>query len=115
MIGTADGLERCEAIAAVPGLDGLFIGPGDLGLSWALGSVRTARSPSWTLPSTACWRPAARRATCRRCTSATAGYAARMAGEGFDLVTVWVDAAAIGTSLTAAAETWARSAAAAAP
>ncbi len=32
--------------------------------------------------------------------AATAGYAARMAAEGFDLVTVWVDAAAIGTEFS---------------
>ena len=33
MIETARALENLEAIAAVPGVDGLFVGPGDLGLS----------------------------------------------------------------------------------
>jgi hypothetical protein len=33
-----------------------------------------------------------------------------MAGSGFDLVTVWVDAVAIGSTLATAAEVWAREA-----
>jgi 4-hydroxy-2-oxoheptanedioate aldolase len=37
----------------------------------------------------------------------TTRYAARMARSGFDLVTVWVDAAAIASTLAAAAEVWA--------
>ena len=112
MIETADGLERCEAIAAVPGLDGLFIGPGDLGLALGSGAGQDRTEPelvaAFTRVLAAC-RSAGKHAGMH---AATAGYAARMAAEGFDLVTVWVDAAAIGTSLTAAAETWARSAAA---
>ena len=42
--------------------------------------------------------------------AATTTYAAKMAAEGFDLVTVWIDAVAVRTTLTAAAETWANSA-----
>jgi hypothetical protein len=38
--------------------------------------------------------------------AATTAYAAKMAGEGFDLVTVWVDAVAVGTTLAAADATW---------
>ena len=100
MIETADGLERCEAIAAVPGLDGLFIGPGDLGLALGLGVGQDRAEPelvaAFTRVLAAC-RSAGKHAGMH---AATAGYAARMAAEGFDLVTVWVDAAAIGTKLS---------------
>ncbi len=37
MIETQAGLDAVEAIAAVPGLDGLFIGPSDLGIALGLG------------------------------------------------------------------------------
>ncbi len=40
----------------------------------------------------------------------TTHYAARMAGSGFDLVTVWVDVAAITSTLVAADEAWAQQA-----
>ena len=43
MIETAQGLASVEAIAATPGLDGLYIGPSDL--SVALGGAR-AGDPS---------------------------------------------------------------------
>jgi 4-hydroxy-2-oxoheptanedioate aldolase len=36
MIETAEGLEAVDGIAATPGLDGLFVGPTDLGLSLGL-------------------------------------------------------------------------------
>jgi 4-hydroxy-2-oxoheptanedioate aldolase len=36
MIETADGLANVEEIASTPGLDGLFVGPSDLGLSLGL-------------------------------------------------------------------------------
>lgn len=37
MIETAEAMDNLDAIAAVPGVDGLFIGPVDLGLSLGLG------------------------------------------------------------------------------
>ena len=37
MIETLEGLENVEAIAATPGLDGLYIGPSDLAISLGLG------------------------------------------------------------------------------
>lgn len=37
MIETRAALEQVEAIAAVPGLDGLFVGPSDLGIALGLG------------------------------------------------------------------------------
>ncbi|MGD9508879.1 MAG: HpcH/HpaI aldolase/citrate lyase family protein [Geminicoccaceae bacterium] len=106
MIETKTGLERCEEIARVPGLDGLFIGPGDLGLSMGLGIGQDRTEPELTAAFArilAASRAAGGHAGMH---AATTGYAARMAGEGFDLVTVWVDAVAVGTTLAAADATW---------
>jgi 4-hydroxy-2-oxoheptanedioate aldolase len=106
MIETREGLERCEALAAVDGLDGLFVGPGDLGLSLGLGAGQDREEPelkaAFARVLAAC-RRAGKRAAIH---AGTARYAARMAADGFDLVTVWVDAAAVGATLAAAAEVW---------
>lgn len=106
MIETRAGLERCEEIAKVPGLDGLFVGPGDLGLSLGLGVGQDRTEPELTAAFArilAASRAAGGHAGIH---AATAAYAAKMAGEGFDLVTVWVDAIAVGTTLAAADATW---------
>lgn len=107
MIETRAGLERCEELAAVEGLDGLFVGPGDLGLSLGLGPGQDREEPelqaAFARALAAC-RTAGKRAGIH---AATTRYAARMAAAGFALVTVWVDAVAIGATLTAAADAWA--------
>jgi len=108
MIETGEGLERCEALAAVSGLDGLFVGPGDLGLSLGLGAGQDREEPemqdAFARVLTAC-RQAGKRAAIH---AGTARYATLMARSGFDLVTVWVDAAAITATLATAAEVWAQ-------
>jgi len=110
MIETRAGLERCADLAAVDGLDGLFVGPGDLGLSLGLGAGQDREEPelhdAFARVLAAC-RGAGKRAAIH---AGSAAYAARMAGSGFDLVTVWVDAAAIASTLGTAAEVWAREA-----
>jgi 4-hydroxy-2-oxoheptanedioate aldolase len=45
MIETAEALDRVDEIAAVPGVDGLFVGPVDLGLSLGLTLDWTGRHP----------------------------------------------------------------------
>lgn len=108
MIETGEGLERCAALAAVEGLDGLFIGPGDLGLSLGLGPGQDREEPEmreYFARIVGACRDAGKRAAIH---AGSAQYAARMAGEGFDLVTVWVDAVAIAASLAATVDAWAR-------
>ncbi len=110
MIETHEGLERCEALVAVDGLDGLFVGPGDLGLSLGLGPGQDREEPELrdaVARVLAACRGAGKRAGIH---AGTTPYAARMAGFGFDLVTVWVDVAAITSSLVAADEVWAQQA-----
>ena len=106
MIETAAGLEECEAIAAVAGLDGLFIGPGDLGLTMGLGAAQDRSEPeieaAFARVLAAC-RASGKRAAIH---AATTAYAAAMAARGFALVTVWVDVTALGGSLAAATSTW---------
>jgi 4-hydroxy-2-oxoheptanedioate aldolase len=110
MVETREGLERCEDLAAVDGLDGLFVGPGDLGLALGLGPGQDREEPALRdaiARVLAACRRAGRRAGIH---AGSTRYAARMAGEGFDLVTVWVDAAAVASTLAAAGEVWAREA-----
>ncbi len=45
MIETAEALDNLEAIAATPGVDGLFVGPVDLALSLGLGAALTMPEP----------------------------------------------------------------------
>ena len=108
MVETREALERCEELAAVEGLDGLFVGPGDLGLSLGLGPGQDREEPE-IRDALARVLAACRRAGKRAAVHAgSADYAARMAGMGFDLVTTWVDAVAVLSSLTAAEEAWGR-------
>src|SRR3954447_4220649 len=106
MIETREGLEQCEALAAVDGLDGLFVGPGEPGLWLGLGPGRDREEPelvaAFQRVLAAC-RGAGKRTGIH---AGSASYAARMAAQGFDLVTVWVDVVAIASTLAAAAATW---------
>jgi 4-hydroxy-2-oxoheptanedioate aldolase len=45
MIETRDGVERAEEIAATPGLDGIYVGPSDLALSFGLPPTRRLEHP----------------------------------------------------------------------
>lgn len=107
MIETRQGFDACEALAAIEGLDGLFIGPGDLGLALGLGvgqdREEAAMQEAFGRILAAC-RAAGKRTAIH---ASTARYGARMASAGFDLVTVWVDVAAINASLADVATVWA--------
>ena len=108
MVETREGLQQCEAMAAADGLDGLFVGPGDLGLSLGFGAGQDRQEPEMQdaiARVLAACRKAGRRAAIH---AATAQYAAQMARSGFDLVTVWVDAAAVSATLAAADAVWAQ-------
>ncbi|MBV8092707.1 MAG: 2,4-dihydroxyhept-2-ene-1,7-dioic acid aldolase [Acetobacteraceae bacterium] len=106
MIEAAGALEACARIAAVDGLDGLFVGPGDLGISLGIGPGQDREEAEITAAlarvSQAC------KAAGKRCAvhAGSARYAAKMAANGYDLVTVWVDVVAIGASLAEAQRQW---------
>ncbi len=104
MIETAPALDRATEIAAVPGLDGLYIGPGDLGVALGLGPAQDREEPEIH----AAFRrvlDACAGAGVRAAVHATrADYAAARAADGFALVTVWSDVPAILGTLDAAGE-----------
>lgn len=103
MIETGPALEQVDRIAAVPGLDGLFVGPGDLGVALGLGPAQDREEPemhdAFRAVLDAC------RVHDKRAAIFGTGveYAEARAADGFALVTVWVDTAAITTSLDAVA------------
>ena len=105
MIETRAWLERCEEIATIPGRDGLFVGPGDLGLSMGLGVGQDRTEPEITAAFARILAASRAAGVDAGIHAATTTYAAKMAAEGFDLVTVWIDAVAVRTTLTVAAET----------
>ena len=107
MIETRFALEQSEKLAGVEGLTGLFVGPGDLGLSLGLGPGQDREEPAildaFQRVIKAC------RDAGKRCAVHAGGalYARRMADLGFNLVTVWVDAVAISSALVEAEQIWA--------
>jgi len=97
MIETVAGLEAVDDIAATEHLTGLFIGPGDLGISMGIGPGQDRSEPEF-LEAVDRVRETARRHDLRLGIHAnTPEYAARMAQQGFDLVTVCSDAALVGS------------------
>ncbi|MDO8389102.1 MAG: aldolase/citrate lyase family protein [Actinomycetota bacterium] len=103
MVESAAGLQHVDSIVAVDGVDGVLIGPGDLGLSLGhgVGQNRTE------LPMVAAFdaiREAAHRQG-KRCGifATTPDYARQTAAEGYDLVVPWYDSAAIKASLATSA------------
>ncbi|WP_210528741.1 HpcH/HpaI aldolase family protein [Rubellimicrobium arenae] len=91
MIETAEGMRNLDAIAATPGLDGLYIGPADLtlGLSGGRLSPGFDREEPEMIDAIQAIRNAAHRNGIKAALHCgTADYAARALGWGFDLVTV---------------------------
>lgn len=106
MIETQEAFDNVEAIAATPGLDGLYIGPADLTLSLASGSLTPSfdREEEEMVAAIKRILAAAKGAAIRaglHC--GTADYAARAIQWGFDMTTVSGDsrllAAAAGASV----------------
>ena len=92
MIETRQGLERVEEIAAVPGVDGIYVGPADLAISLGL-------APTMDVTEKAHVEAVRRiRETCRKhgiavgIHAASGEWAKRHAEAEFDMVTVAPDA-----------------------
>lgn len=98
MIETADGLRNLEAICAVDGLDGVFVGPGDLSL--ALGLPPTPRWRDGPLADALARILLAARSAGRRagifCT--TKEMAADMRRAGFDFIVPGFDSLYLGSA-----------------
>ena len=104
MIETADALERVGEIAAVPGLDGLFVGPGDLGVALGLGPAQNREEPAIHEAFRRVLDACAAAGTRAAVHATRAEYAAARAADGFSLVTTWSDVPALLESLDGARE-----------
>jgi 4-hydroxy-2-oxoheptanedioate aldolase len=107
MIETAEGMANLEAIAATPGLDGLYIGPADLTISLTDGRLAAGFDREEPEMIDAIQRILAAckiRGLCAGLHCGTPDYAARAIGWGFNLTTIGSDArllaAAAGTMVT---------------
>lgn len=104
MIETADGMANLEAIAATPGLDGIYVGPADLTLALTQGRLTPGFDREEPEMIAAIQRIAA---VCKangiraalHC--GTADYAARAVGWGFDMTTVAGDSRLLAAAATA--------------
>jgi 4-hydroxy-2-oxoheptanedioate aldolase len=91
MIETQEAFDNAEAIAATPGLDGLYIGPADLTFSLAGGRLTPAfdRAEEEMIGAIKRILAAAKGAGIKAALHCgTADYAARAIGWGFDMTTV---------------------------
>lgn len=91
MIETAQAMENLDAIAATPGLDGLYVGPADLTLSLAEGRLAPGfdREEPEMIAALQAIVAACRRNGIRAALHCgTPAYAARAIGWGFDMTTV---------------------------
>ena len=91
MIETAEGMANLDAIAATPGIDGLYIGPSDLSISLSNGRLPPGfdREEPEMIEAFQAIREAAHRQGIKACFHCGGpDYAARAVEWGFDLVTV---------------------------
>ncbi|MEZ5667872.1 MAG: aldolase/citrate lyase family protein [Alphaproteobacteria bacterium] len=114
-VETRESIENLDAICAVPDLDGLYIGPADLALSYGKKPIFDNEDPEmldlfWRVRD-ACRK--AGKAACIHCGSAA--YARRMADEGFQLMTILSDARLMANAAAAAVKAFREGAPAAAP
>ncbi|MCE7028891.1 HpcH/HpaI aldolase family protein [Jiella avicenniae] len=109
MIETKSGLRNVEAIAATPGIDGLYVGPSDL----ALGTSDGRLAPGFDPEDPDLVASIKHVAAVARANGIRAGlhcgspaYAARAVGWGFDLTTVSGDTRLLALSAAASVAEW---------
>jgi 4-hydroxy-2-oxoheptanedioate aldolase len=90
-IETAAGLANVEAIASVPGLDGLFVGPWDLSLDLGLGEPGNLLDPALGQACDAILAAARGRGLVAGIFAGSAEDGLRMASRGFGLINIATD------------------------
>ncbi|HYZ33699.1 MAG TPA: aldolase/citrate lyase family protein [Crenalkalicoccus sp.] len=88
MIETQQALDNLEAILDVPGIDGIYIGPSDLGLSLGMKPKLDREEPEILKIYERLVRETTKRNIAPGLHNGTAAYARRMIGMGFKLVTI---------------------------
>ena len=86
MIETVEGLADLEAICAVPGLDGIFVGPNDLGLNMGRGTAADPTDPDVCEAISHCLRVVKRAGKHAGLFCPSGATAARRGREGFDFL-----------------------------
>ncbi|MGN7871426.1 HpcH/HpaI aldolase family protein [Paracoccus sp. 22332] len=109
MIETQQGIDNLDAIAATPGLDGIYIGPADLTLGTQAGRLPPAfdREEPEMIALIQRVKDACRSngiVACLHC--GTPDYAAKAIGWGFDLTTVGGDSRLLATAAAASVAAW---------
>ncbi|ORE95560.1 HpcH/HpaI aldolase family protein [Acuticoccus yangtzensis] len=109
MIETAEAVENVEAIAATPGLDGLYIGPADLTLGVTKGRLapgfdRQEEEMIAVIKRILAAAKAEGKRAALHC--GTASYAAKGIGWGFDMTTVSGDIRLLAASANASVTEW---------
>ena len=99
MIETQEAVDNLEAILDVPGIDAVYIGPSDLGFSMGMIPILDREEPKIMSIYDKVLAETRKRGIIAGLHNGTAGYAAKMIGKGFRLVTVANDS---GLMLTAA-------------
>jgi 4-hydroxy-2-oxoheptanedioate aldolase len=106
MIETAAGLKAVPQIASVDGLDGIFVGPGDLGIALGLGPAQDRSEPEFIAALDTIVSAARQGRKLLGIHATTPTYAERMWRQGFTLVSVWVDVTAIKRTLAEVEQVW---------
>lgn len=92
MIETVEGMANIDAIASVPGLDGIYLGPSDLAMSAGVGVPGLDRGDGFILDAHKTMVAAARRHGIRAALNANAvDYAGQMIELGYDMVCLHSD------------------------
>ena len=102
MIETQQALENVEAIAATPGLDGLYIGPGDLSLSLGMTPHQDSREPIMIEAQERILAAAKANGLMAGIHNASGAYGFEMGEKGFDLVTIGNDTRLLAAAAKAA-------------
>ena len=109
MIETREGLENVEAIAATPGIDGLYVGPSDL----ALGTTDGRLAPGFDPTDETLVASIRRIAAVAKASGIRSGlhcgapdYAAEAIGWGFDMTTVSGDTRLLAMAASASVTRW---------
>ena len=95
-IETREAVENLEAILDVPGIDGVYVGPSDLGLSMGMAPILDREEPEILHIYERILTETKAREQFAGIQNATSPYGARMASMGFGLVTVSSDGALLG-------------------
>ncbi|MFZ6762096.1 HpcH/HpaI aldolase family protein [Pseudoroseomonas sp. WGS1072] len=105
MIETKEAIDNLPAILDVPGVDGVYIGPSDLGLSYGLAPRLDREEPEILRIYERVLEECGKRNIAVGLHNGTAAYARKMIGMGFKLVTISNDSGILLTAAKAAVAT----------